>query len=184
MYILQTIKSIKECLVKQGNIVDYAKKEGVSAEDVPFLEYMQANDLAKIFAALAAEYTKYVRQNLNYCMTHENPNFTVKDVSNRVVDIAKLKELRPDVYQECRKLPDKFYNKRFTPVKMMEIMLEYGVTIDEIKANETVTITDTKTKLSEDEQSIIFVKDTKSPKIDIYEVTDKSPGVIVTEVTE
>ncbi|HJJ28631.1 MAG TPA: hypothetical protein O0X70_04495 [Methanocorpusculum sp.] len=170
MYIQQTADDIKKCLLEAGNLVDFAQEAGVSRDNVLFYEYMQACDMAKVYRELAAECDAFMRRYCRYLLAHPNENFHVADKSSKMVDLAKLRELRPDVYNRYKKLPDNFFNRRFTPDAMIQIMLANNVGADEIEGRVTVTVTDIQKCLSDEEKDVIFVTDPGKLKLVISEV--------------
>ena len=172
-YVTQTNESIKECLLKHDILIDFTdEKHHVSEEDVPFFEFMQACDMMAAYNHLAGECRNIIMEKLHYCVTHENPHFKVKITTKDMVDVKKLAELRPALYLEFRALPSDFITKRFSPSEVIAMMKEKNVSEDEIKQYATVTVKNIENRLTEEEKEQIIVKNEKSPSIIVTEVTE------------
>ncbi|HJJ48841.1 MAG TPA: hypothetical protein O0X39_07650 [Methanocorpusculum sp.] len=162
MYIELTKDDIQAALIDSDLLVDYEKMTGVKEADLPFLIHLHAENLACVLSELAKEYQAIADDYLKECLNTPNDRFRIETEIRRKVNIAKLIELRPDLYESYRILEPSFVARRFTPWDLIEMFKKAGVTEEEIRSkpgNVKVRIDDIKDRVSEDEAEQILLPD-------------------------
>lgn len=157
MYIEPTLEDLAYCLEQGGIYTNYFAEPSVKDDDAYYYIWMQAHNLRAVLKKYDANLKTAEENALAWCLENPNPNFLISKKANDAVDLAKLEELKPDIYYEYRYLPNDFFNHEFTPRQMIEIMKNAGVTEARIREKVKVNVTDIKTIIEKELKPQIFV---------------------------
>jgi hypothetical protein len=157
-----TRQDVLDCLVENNLLMVEKDLDAVSESDRCYLVHLHAENLARVFAELAKQFAGIADDYLKECLKTPNERFRIEQTVRRSVDIPKLMELRPDLYESYRIVEPAWLARRFTPWDLISLMKKGGVTEDELRSEPKacrVRVEDIRDRISEAEKQEIFKVD-------------------------
>lgn len=160
MFAELTKYDILNCLIEGNLLPDFEKNTAIKEKDICYLTHLHADNLARVFSELAKEYQGIADDYLQECLVTPNDSFRIDCRVTRKVNIAKLIELRPDLYESYRILQPAFIARCLSPWDLIGLIKEAGITEEEIRAdakNVKVNVNPVEKLLNADEAEQILV---------------------------
>ena len=145
-------------LIEAAVLTDFEKEEDVNKDDIPFLTYIQAEEFLNAIDGCIEIFEGLKESSLRELCEIDNPRFIVeKKIAASEVSVDEIRRLRTDLYNQFRKLDDKFLRRRFSPCALITILKNAGLTEQEVVQNSRVNVKDVKGLLSDEEISqVVF----------------------------